>query len=121
MKAKSKPTSRLLAAVHETARDLHTAGFIDLRTMRNYDALCLVSCARAELFEREDSRAARQAQAQSGCVCIGAQHQLVGRAPVGDRRQTAERAVAEAAELAGQEGAGGLDLRQKARPDPIAA
>jgi len=27
--------------VHETARDLHDAGFIDLRTMQSYDALCL--------------------------------------------------------------------------------
>ena len=41
MKAKTKSTSRLLGAVHETARDLHSAGFIDLRSMRNYDALCL--------------------------------------------------------------------------------
>ena len=41
MKPKTKPTSRLLGAVHETARDLHAAGFIDLRSMRHYDALCL--------------------------------------------------------------------------------
>ena len=40
-KTKTKPTSRLFGAVHETARDLHAAGFIDLRSMRNYDALCL--------------------------------------------------------------------------------
>ena len=40
-KTMTKPTSRLLGAVHETARDLHAAGFIDLRSMRNYDALCL--------------------------------------------------------------------------------
>ncbi len=33
--------SRILAAVHETAGDLHRLGFIDKRTMRNYDALCL--------------------------------------------------------------------------------
>ena len=40
-KTKTKPTGRLLGAVQETARDLHAAGFIDLRSMRNYDALCL--------------------------------------------------------------------------------
>ncbi len=34
-------TSRILDAVHETARDLHVAGFIDKRRMREYDALCL--------------------------------------------------------------------------------
>ncbi|MDP2834739.1 MAG: DNA-binding transcriptional regulator [Pseudomonadota bacterium] len=36
-----KTESRILDAVHETARDLHTAGFIDKRSMRHYDALCL--------------------------------------------------------------------------------
>ncbi|MDP2825974.1 MAG: DNA-binding transcriptional regulator [Sulfuritalea sp.] len=30
-----------MEAVHETARDLHKAGFIDMRRMRHYDALCL--------------------------------------------------------------------------------
>ena len=34
--------SRLLEAVHETARDLHKLGFIDKRTMCDYDALCIV-------------------------------------------------------------------------------
>ena len=33
--------SRILDAVHETAQDLHSAGFIDMRRMREYDALCL--------------------------------------------------------------------------------
>lgn len=37
----SHATSRLLEAVHETARDLRKAGFIDKRRMRQYDALCL--------------------------------------------------------------------------------
>ena len=32
--------SRLLEAVHETAQDLHKLGFIDKRTMREYDVLC---------------------------------------------------------------------------------
>lgn len=41
MTAKTKATSRILDAVHETARDLHAAGFIDKRRMRQYDALCL--------------------------------------------------------------------------------
>ena len=33
--------SRLLEAVHETARDLHKLGVIDKRTMREYDFLCI--------------------------------------------------------------------------------
>jgi putative transcriptional regulator len=41
MTAKRKGGSKIVEAVHETARDLHTAGFIDLRSMRIYDALCL--------------------------------------------------------------------------------
>lgn len=33
--------SPILRSVLETARDLHSAGCIDLRRMREYDALCL--------------------------------------------------------------------------------
>ena len=33
--------NRILEAVHETAKDLHSAGVIDLQTMRELDALCL--------------------------------------------------------------------------------
>ncbi len=41
MRKKLKGASRVLNAVHDTARDLHTAGFIDKRRMREYAALCL--------------------------------------------------------------------------------
>ena len=37
-----KETSRILDAVHETARDLHGAGLVSKRRMKDYDALCLV-------------------------------------------------------------------------------
>jgi putative transcriptional regulator len=33
--------SRILAAVHETARGLHRAGALSTQTMREFDALCL--------------------------------------------------------------------------------
>jgi putative transcriptional regulator len=33
--------SPIMGAAHETAQDLHKAGFIDKRRMRLYDALCL--------------------------------------------------------------------------------
>jgi len=35
--------NNILEAVHETAQDLHDAGFIDFHRMRRYDALCLES------------------------------------------------------------------------------
>ncbi len=41
MTARVNGRSKILAAVHETALDLHAAGFIDMRSMKNYDALCL--------------------------------------------------------------------------------
>ena len=42
MSTKSKKTSRILDAVHGTARDLHAAGFVSMRRMKEYEALCLV-------------------------------------------------------------------------------
>ena len=41
MTTRAKAGSRILDAVHATAGDLHAAGFIDMRTMQRYDALCL--------------------------------------------------------------------------------
>jgi putative transcriptional regulator len=41
MPTEPKTTSRILGTVHETARDLHRAGFIDKRCMREFGALCL--------------------------------------------------------------------------------
>jgi putative transcriptional regulator len=36
-----KPKSRLLEAIHETAKDLNELGFIDKHAMNRYDALCI--------------------------------------------------------------------------------
>jgi putative transcriptional regulator len=41
VKTKTKAKSPILAAVHEAAHDLHDAGFIDMRRMKEFDALCL--------------------------------------------------------------------------------
>ena len=41
MTTKAKAKSRILEAVHETANDFHRLGFIDIRKMRKFDALCL--------------------------------------------------------------------------------
>jgi putative transcriptional regulator len=42
MPSKTKKDNRILEAVHETASDLHAAGLISKRRMKDYDALCLV-------------------------------------------------------------------------------
>ena len=41
MTTKTKAKSRIHAAEHETAADLHRLGFIDKRKMRKFDVLCL--------------------------------------------------------------------------------
>ena len=41
MTRKRSATRRMLEAAHETARDLHNAGFIDKRRMKEFEALCL--------------------------------------------------------------------------------
>jgi putative transcriptional regulator len=41
MVRKVKAKSEILAAVHETAKDLHELGFIDKRKMHKYNLLCL--------------------------------------------------------------------------------
>lgn len=41
MRSKVNAKRRILAAVHDTASDLHRLGFIDERKMREFDALCL--------------------------------------------------------------------------------
>lgn len=40
-KTETKAKSRLLGAMHETARDMHRLGFIDKRKMQKFDLLCL--------------------------------------------------------------------------------
>ena len=42
--------SPLLAALHDTATDLHEAGFMDLKALSEYGALCLDD----EVVEAED-------------------------------------------------------------------
>ncbi len=43
MNRKSKPKSRILAEVHETARDMHDIELISNRRMQEFDALCDLS------------------------------------------------------------------------------
>jgi putative transcriptional regulator len=53
MTSKKKPTSRILKEVHETARDLQTAGFVSKGRMKEYDALCLLSVPETHLLDRK--------------------------------------------------------------------
>jgi putative transcriptional regulator len=65
MTAKIVAKSRILKAVHETARDLNAAGFIDMRRMREYDALCLDPIP---AYSRQRIRALRQRHKLSQAV-----------------------------------------------------
>ena len=57
MKTKTQRRSRILETVHQTATDLHSAGFISKRRMREYDALCLPPIPR---YLRNKIRALRE-------------------------------------------------------------
>ena len=48
--SEKKAASPLLAALHDTATDLNKAGFMDLKALSEYDALCLAD----EVCEAED-------------------------------------------------------------------
>ena len=65
MTAKTVAKSRILKVVHETARDLNAAGFIDIRRMREYDALCLAPIL---AYSRQRIRALRQRHKLSQAV-----------------------------------------------------
>lgn len=41
LRSKRKRKSKILEAVHESAKDLHSLGFIDDESMKRYDELCL--------------------------------------------------------------------------------
>lgn len=41
MKLKKKTKSPILESVYSAAKDLHDAGVLDVKTMREFDALCL--------------------------------------------------------------------------------
>jgi putative transcriptional regulator len=65
MTAKTKAKSRILEAVHETARGLHEAGLIDKHRMLEYDALCL---APVPEYSSEKIRALRERHKLSQAV-----------------------------------------------------
>jgi putative transcriptional regulator len=54
-----------MAAIHETAEDLHDAGLVDKRTMREFDAACLTPVRR---LSAEEIRALREREGASQAV-----------------------------------------------------
>ena len=57
--------SDALGAIHETASDLHEAGLMDKRTLRNFDELCLTSVCP---MPPEEIRALRERERVSQAV-----------------------------------------------------
>lgn len=57
--------SSLLASIHETAEDLHTAGVMDKQTLREFDELCLTP---VEPLSPEQIRALRLREGASQAV-----------------------------------------------------
>ena len=85
MTAKAKKAaSPLLAALHDTATDLHKAGFMDLKSLRQYDALCLDD----EVFEAKDIVKLRsQLQISQGVLAAFVNTTTSSVAPMGGWRQ----------------------------------
>ena len=57
--------SRVMAAIHETAEDLHAAGLMNKRTMREFDAACLTP---VRPLRAEEIRALREHEGASQAV-----------------------------------------------------
>jgi len=64
-KARRAYRSDALAAVHETASDLHDAGVMDKRTLRRFDELCLTP---VRPLAAEEIRALRERERVSQAV-----------------------------------------------------
>ena len=65
MSTTKQPRSRILAAIHETAADLHAAGVMTRRSLRHFDAACLTP---VEPLTPEDIRALREREGASQAV-----------------------------------------------------
>lgn len=57
--------SRMMAAIHETAEDLHAAGLVDKRTMRKFDEACLTP---VRPMQPEEIRTLREREGASQAV-----------------------------------------------------
>ncbi len=57
MSTKMKPRNDMMAAVHQTASDLHRAGVMDTKTLREFDEMCLTP---VEKLTPEEIKSIRQ-------------------------------------------------------------
>ena len=57
--------SRIMASIHETAEDLHGAGLVDKRTMREFDVACLTP---VRPLSADEIRALREREGASQAV-----------------------------------------------------
>ena len=62
--------SRIMAAIHETAEDLHTAGLMDKRTMRKFDEACLTPVRSLSAAEIRSAARTRRARARPSLLAI---------------------------------------------------
>jgi hypothetical protein len=87
--------SDALAAIHETASDLHDAGVMDKRTLRGFDELCLTP---VRSMTAENIRALRARARQPGRVRALSERHHRPHQPMGAGREAPGRCVAQAAE-----------------------
>ncbi len=65
MSTTKQPRSRILAAIHETVTDLHAAGVMTRRSLRQFDAACLTP---VQSLAAEEIRALREREGASQAV-----------------------------------------------------
>ncbi len=53
---KTKPKSDMMAAIHQTASDLHRAGVMDTQTLREFDETCLTPVEKLTLEQIKSIR-----------------------------------------------------------------
>jgi len=85
-----------LAAIHETASDLHDAGAMDKRTLREFDELCLTPVRQ---LTAADIRALRAREHVSQAVFAPSERHHRPDQPMGTRREAPGRRGAQALEL----------------------
>ena len=89
--------SRMMAAIHETADDLHSAGLVDKRTMRRFDEACLTP-VRPFRPEEDPGIAKRRGGKPGGVRSVFECDHGPGQ-PVGTWREASARCVTQVADV----------------------
>ena len=88
--------------MHETALGLTEAGVRDKRTMKAFDEMCLTPVE--ELTAEQIRQILLAREGEPGCVCPLPQRHHRARQPVGARRETSTRRLAQAAHTGAKKG-----------------